>query len=120
MEKRNHRRFRIQPGVIGVLMPPWPQSTTVGEILDMSAAGLALRYVGDDEGSATNRFELSITCPHSNFYLPKLPVRVVSDFDMEQPPSNSMAPRRTCLKFELLTPDQESHVEKCIVKYRNR
>ena len=81
VERRKHKRFRVKPGAVAVLPPRWPYSTPVGDILDISTSGLALRYVTDEVRSGIPS-DLTIVCASPGFYLRRVPVKAVSDFEI--------------------------------------
>jgi hypothetical protein len=110
VERRKHKRFRVKPGAVAVLTPRWPHSTPVGDILDISTSGLALRYVTDEVRSSIPS-ELSIVCTNPGFYLRQVPVNAVSDFEMARTTFASMVPRRLGLQFGELMPGQVSQLE---------
>jgi len=112
-EKRNHRRFRIKPGVIGIILPPWPHSTTIGEVLDLSTEGLGLQYLGN-ETCAANCLEVSILSTKPQIFLERCPVKTVSNLNVEQTPFKRMRLRRAGFEFDRLTSEQKSHLEACI------
>ena len=116
LERRQHKRFRVQPGRVAVLTPRWPQSTIVGDILDISERGLALRYVAD-EAPSNRSSHLTIVSAKPNFHLGKLPFKTVSDFEIAKAPFSSMAPRRLSLQFGELTQDQTARLEHFITTH---
>lgn len=116
-ERRKHKRFRVQPGRVAVLTPRWPHSTIVGDILDISERGLALRYVADEAPSNRSSADLTIVSAKPSFHLRKLPFRTVSDFEIAKVPFSSMAPRRLSLQFEELTQHQASRLEHFITTH---
>ncbi len=109
-ERRKHKRFQVQPGRVAVLTPRWPHSTIVGDILDISRHGLALRYVAD-EAPSNRSSDLTIVSAKPSFHLRKLPFKTVSDFEIAKVPFSSMAPRRLGLQFGDLTQEQASRLE---------
>jgi hypothetical protein len=116
VERREHKRFQVQPGRVAVLTPRWPHSTIVGDILDISKRGLALRYVADEAPSNTSS-DLTIVSAKPSFHLGKLPFKTVSDFEIAKAPFSSMAPRRLSLQFGELTQDQTARLEHFITTH---
>jgi len=110
VERRKHKRFRVKPGAVAVLVPRWPCFTPVGDILDISTSGLALRYVTDEARSSIPS-ELTIVCGNPGFYLRQVPVNAVSDVEMAKTTFSSMVPRRLGLQFGELMPGQVSQLE---------
>lgn len=110
VERRKHKRSRVKPCAVAVLTTRWPYSTPVGDILDISTSGLALRYVADEVRCGTPS-ELTIVCANPGFYLRRVPVKAVSDFEMAKTTFGSMVPRRLGLQFGDLTIGQMSKLE---------
>lgn len=116
VERRKHKRFRVKPGAVAVLTPRWPHSTPVGDILDISTGGLALRYV-TDEVPSSKPCELTIVCVNPGFYLGRVSVNAVSDFEMARTTFASMVPRRLGFQFGDLTADQKLDLDYFIQTY---
>ncbi|UCG79702.1 MAG: hypothetical protein JSV60_06880, partial [Desulfobacterales bacterium] len=90
-ERRKYKRFQVKPGVVAVLTPRWPHPTMVGDVLDISSNGLALRYIAD-EAPSDRLSELTLVSPEHRFRLAKLPIRAVSDFEIAKVPFSFAAP----------------------------
>ena len=89
----------------------------MGDILDISERGLALRYVADEAPSNRSSDDLTIISAKPSFDLRKLPFRTVSDFEIAKVPFSSMAPRRLSLQFGELTQHQASRLEHFITTH---
>ena len=109
-ERRKHKRFQAADGALAVLRPSWPHGTTMGQIIDISRGGLAVRYIAGEERS-NDSSELSIIFADHSFYLPKVPIETISDFEIAKMPFISMTPRRRGLQFGELTHHQMSELE---------
>jgi len=116
VERRKHERFQVEDGALAVLKPPWPHSTRLGQIIDISRGGLAFRCIASEERS-NGSCELSIIFADHGFYLNKLPINTISDFETAKMPFASMTPRRRSVQFEELTHDQMSKLEYFIQKH---
>ena len=78
VERRKHKRFKVQGSAFVVLgAPPWPHSTKVGQIIDMSMHGLAFSYIAD-EGQSNSSFELGIFLADNSFHLRQIPFETIS------------------------------------------
>ena len=112
--RRKHKRFKPQEGTFVSLPPP---SSKLGETLDISAGGLAFRYIdtGERIGEA---FELDIFLKDTDFYLEKVPAISVSDLDMAKEFQFSITKaRRHSVQFGDLTQSQTFHLEYFIRHY---
>jgi hypothetical protein len=123
-ERRKHPRFKVKEGVFAVLVP---DSSKLGEVVDISKDGFSFRYsdspfIDNDRGglaflyhdkkkSSYEMTELEIFLVDSDFYL-KVPCKVISDFDVtEKNSSNSITINRSGVQFKGLSPDQISGLE---------
>ncbi len=98
IERRQHKRLRLQGDGVALLKTPSSHSTIVGEIIDISADGVAFRYISGEE-PLNGSSELSLVSADHSFYLGNLPVETVSDIEMAKIPFGSVATRRRGLKF---------------------
>jgi hypothetical protein len=118
-ERRQHKRFQGEDGALAVLRPPWPHSTILGQIIDISMGGLAFRCIVG-EGWSYGSCELSIAFADHGFYLSRVPVKTVSDFEIARMPFASMAPRRRSVQFGEMTHKQVSHLKHFIQNHTMR
>jgi hypothetical protein len=109
-ERRKYKRFQAADGALAVLRPSWPHSATIGQIIDISRGGLAIRYIAGEERS-NDSSKLSIVFADHSFYLPKVPTKTISDLEIARMPFISMTPRRRSLQFDGLTRHQVSELE---------
>jgi hypothetical protein len=77
VERRKHRRFQPQEGAFVTLRLP---GSKLGEIIDISAGGLAFRYIDIGE-RPEGSFELDIFFKETAFHLEKVPAKSVSDLE---------------------------------------
>ena len=113
VDRRQKKRFKLKPGAVVLFVQDWPESTIVGNILDISPNGIAVQIVGD-ENLPESTWELGVAGTNPHFFLGKLPAKAVSDFAMAKIPFGSLVPRRLGLKFGPLTDDQTSNLESYI------
>ncbi len=71
-ERRQNERFSVKEGALAFL------GTTPGAIVDISNTGIAVHYVVFERELA-HTLELDIFFPENDFYLPGLPLQVVSE-----------------------------------------
>jgi len=111
LERRKHKRFKVQNGAFAVLgAPPWPHSTKVGQIIDMSMGGLAFSYIAEQEPS-NGSFELGIFLADNSFHLRKIAFETISDLETNGVPCSSITMRRSGVQFGELTPNQISQLK---------
>jgi len=110
-DRRKHRRFQLHDSAFVVFRAPWPHSTKVGQIIDISRQGLAFRYIAD-EGWSNGSSELEIVLANHSFYLDKVPFKTISDSKTDNDvPFSSIEMRRSVVQFGDLTPNQISQLE---------
>jgi len=103
-ERRKHKRFRVQNGGLAALCPEF---SIVGQIIDISAAGLAFRYVASEERSKESS-RLSILLTDGSFCFEKIPFEAVWDTPMPREFSFGAITLRRCgVQFGELTNGQK-------------
>ena len=103
MEQRKHRRFQVKDGTYAVLKY---KPAVMGEIMNMSKDGLAVQY-SNTEQHLSESFELDIFRTDNSFYIEKLQVKTISDFQVED--TSALGPKNTRqrgVQFEGLNPIQ--------------
>jgi hypothetical protein len=114
VERREHRRYQVHSGTYVALGPPYGK---VGPMIDISLGGLSFQYVAGKE--RTNESHINIFLTDANFYLEKVPIKTILDFEIaDKLPPSSVATRRCGLRFEDLTHDQAFKLDFFIQNYR--
>ena len=106
VERRKHKRFRAPPGAYAIHGPFF---TTRTQIVNICRDGLAFRYIGRAD-THTGPQELDILFAEGSFYLPKVPVKTVSDGIAKEKPFDSIPMRQRGMQFGELTQDQLSQL----------
>lgn len=112
IERRKHRRFRVQNGSFAVLSP---SDTKVGRLMDISISGLAFHYVGVKERMIEST-QLSIFSGDCSFYLYRVPCKTICDL-RPYPSSGPISVRRCSVQFGELTENQMSRLKRFIRDY---
>ena len=107
VERRGHSRFRAENGATAVFRRPWPRSSTLGQIIDISMGGLAFRYIADMVRSRGS-YELEIVWGDCSCRLDKIPFQTISDCEIDRKPSLNLVTRRCAMQFMDLTDKQKS------------
>ena len=114
VERRQLRRYKVKQGAFAAMMPV---SNKLGQIVDLGKGGLAFLYIHIDNGNNEGA-ELDIFVSNKEFYLPKLPVRQVSDVLVPNKiPNNPIVIRRRGVQFKELTSEQTSELDAFIQRY---
>lgn len=113
IENRKNKRVRIKDDFLWLL---GPGTSELGQIIDISAEGLAFHYI-DEEETADKAFELVIIFDKIT-NMGKVRFDTISDYLVED--SIDPAPvkmRRRGVKFVNLTREQKSTLANLMVKY---
>jgi hypothetical protein len=90
IERRKHRRFKVKGKAFAVSAPDYKN---LGQIKDISKGGLTCQFI--ENGDQTkNSIEIEIFSAVGDFYMKKLPVRTVLDFEVEKTGSSNTFPMR--------------------------
>jgi len=116
-EQRQFARFQV-PGLsaYAVVRGNWPRPPVMGDIIDIGSGGLSFRYTGEKKQSIQSS-ELDILLTDGSFYLNKVPLKKVSEVEIDADPSFGILTRRCCVQFGDLTDDQESDLRYFIRSY---
>ena len=108
------KRYKVKEGAFAALMP---DSTKLGQILDMGKGGLSFLYI--DTGETTDGSTvLDVFLVDKGFYLSKLPVKIVSDVLVPNKiPINPIVMRRQGVQFGELTSEQTLSIQTFIRDY---
>lgn len=105
-ERRRHKRFIVKDDALVFL------GKETGAILDISKGGLSVRYTVLEKDPSPLPPHLDIFFARSGFYLPCLPVFLVSE-TQTRPNSifSSLRVKRLSMKFGPLSSDQQARLE---------
>jgi hypothetical protein len=107
VERRKHRRFRVQEGAYVILSP---SDTGAGRLKNISMGGLMFEYVSV-KAPSINATELEIFVTDSLFRLHQIPCQSVWDLPIYKSPTFSLQKRRCGVQFGDLSPHQLSRLE---------
>jgi hypothetical protein len=103
VERRKQKRFRAKKGAFAVLKN---HRIKLGQILDISRGGLALKYIAD-LGRPNGEIELEIFTEDRAFHLEHIPIINISDVVIENAlPITPFIVRRRGVQFGSLTSQQ--------------
>ena len=113
VERRQHKRFQSPKGVfIGV----GPHDAEVGRLRNISMDGLAFRYLGIEKELSGSYVDIFMTS--GDFYLGKIPIKIISDVRVVSTTSSDAFTLRECwVKFKDLTPQQKAKLKEFIEKH---
>ena len=107
-ERRTYPRFKVKDGAYAALTP---DSTIMGQIVDISRGGLCFRYIVHRE-QAFESIATHIFVGDNGFYLEKMPYKIVEDEQFDNGSSfSSIAMRQRRIQFFDLTPNQLAQLD---------
>ncbi len=96
-EQRKHKRFQVKDGAYTVLRY---KPVKMGKIINMSRDGLAVYYPSDGQQMTSETSELDIFIIDSYYYIEKIQVKTISDFELaDKHPFSSKKIRQRCFQF---------------------
>jgi len=114
IERRKHKRFKVKGGAFAVSTS---DCKNLGQIKDISKGGLAFQFIENGE-QAKGSIEIEIFSTVGDFYLKKLPVKTVLDFEVDNTvSSNSMPMRQWSMQFVELNYFQKLLLDFFLQKY---
>ena len=104
IERRQRQRFKATEMAFAALVN---HNSKLGQIKDISTAGLSFRYI-EDPGQTDDARELKIIIGQRGLYLDKIPFRKIFDFEIDSEYSfSSIKMRQIGLQFGELSTEQE-------------
>jgi hypothetical protein len=107
VERRKHKRFRVQDGAFVILSP---SDTGAGRLKNISLGGLMFEYV-TVKAPSIDATELEIFLTDSLFRLHQVPCQSVWDLPVYKSSSFSLQKRQCGVQFGELSPHQVSRLE---------
>jgi hypothetical protein len=113
IEKRSHKRIQIRNDAFAIIKPR--SDRLLVSIENLSEGGVAFRYISDSTWSVDT---LDIMLIDDNFFLEKLDVKAVSDFELTDTSLvRNIKMRMQCLKFVSLSSFQQERLKEFIRLY---
>ena len=96
VEKRSHNRLQAIDGVYAIIKY---KPILFGQIINISKDGMAVHYSSNGQ-QLSESSELDIFIIDSNFYIEKIQIKIISDFEIaDKFPSSSQKIRQRCFQF---------------------
>jgi hypothetical protein len=107
-DRRIYPRFKVNDGAYAALSP---DSTIMGQIVDISRGGLCFRYIVHRE-QAFESVATHIFVGDNGFYLEKMPYKIVEDEQIDNGSSfSSIIMRQRRVYFSNLNPNQLAQLD---------
>jgi hypothetical protein len=96
VEKRSHNRLEVKDGVHAIINY---KPTIFAQIINISKDGMAVRYTSNGKQLSVPS-ELDIFIMDSNFYIEKIQIKIISDFEIGDTSSfSSQTNWQRCFQF---------------------
>ena len=113
-EMRKYRRHRTDGSALVVFSTPTHEFICLGQILDISRGGLAIRYLAlDEQTKGATQLEI-FGAVDSNVHIGKLPCKVIYDIELIGESSGMLKMRRCGVKFGELSKRQAAEIKSFI------
>jgi hypothetical protein len=117
IERRKHKRFKAKKGAFVVLSSDYNK---MGQIKNIGKGGLSFLYYGAGEKS-NGSAEVEIFSTVDDFYLKKLPVRIVSDLVQgNKDSSSSISMQQLSVRFGELIFNQKFLLDYFLKRYTQK
>jgi tRNA/tmRNA/rRNA uracil-C5-methylase (TrmA/RlmC/RlmD family) len=108
VEKRSHNRFQAKDGVYAIINY---KPVIFGQIINISKDGMAVRYSSNGQQSSVSS-ELDVFIMDSNFYIEKIQIKIVSDFEVGgKSLLSSQTNRQRCFQFGRMKSSQHFQLD---------
>ena len=117
IEKRSYNRLQAEDGVYAIIKY---KPTILGQIINISKDGMAVRY--SSKGQKLNdSSELDIFIIDSHFYIEKIQIKIISDFEIADKFSfSSQKDRQRCFQFGEMKASQLFQLDYLLQHYTNK
>jgi len=114
VEKRRHHRLQTIDGIYAIINY---KPTIFGQIINISKDGMAVRY--SSNGRQLNvPSESDVFIIDSNFYIEKIQIKIVSDFEIgDKFPFSSQKNRQRCFQFRQMKSSQHFQLDYLLQNY---
>jgi len=114
VEKRRHHRLQTIDGIYAIINY---KPTIFGQMINISKDGMAVRY--SSNGQQLNMpSESDVFIIDSNFYIEKIQIKIVSDFEIgDKLPFSSQKNRQRCFQFGKMKSTQHFQLDYLLQNY---
>jgi hypothetical protein len=114
IERREHKRFRVQEGVYALLKN---NSSKLGQIKNISRGGVAFSYIDDGE-QMHESFKVDIFISEIGYCLKDVPSKKISDLHLDNRlPFSTFSIRQAGIQFSELNHSQLSQLDNLMRDY---
>lgn len=117
IEKRSHNRLKAKDGLYAIINY---KPTIFGQIINISIDGMAVRYSSNGKWLSVPS-ELDIFMMDSNFYIEKIQIKIISDFETgDKSPFCSQKNRQRCCQFGQMKSSQHFQLNYLLQNYTKK
>ena len=114
VEKRSHNRLQVKDGVYAIINY---KPTIFGQIINISKDGMAVCYSSNGQQLSVPS-ELDVFIMDSNFYIEKIQIKIISDFEIGDKSSfSSQKNRQRCFQFGEMMSSQHFQLDYLLQNY---
>ena len=114
VEKRSFKRLQAEDDVYAIIKY---KPTIFGQIINISKDGMAVRYSSNGQ-QLSDSSELDIFKRDSHFYIEKIPIETISDFEIFD--SSSQEDRQRCFQFGKMKATQLFQLDYLLQNYTKK
>ncbi|CAB5083455.1 hypothetical protein D3OALGA1CA_2758 [Olavius algarvensis associated proteobacterium Delta 3] len=107
-DRRKFPRYAVEEGAIIIYDQPTDQE--IGVVIDLSLDGLAFEYF-DIGASIPKEGEMNLLVWDYDFYIKKIPYRIVSNFGLETDAHSPIPIARCSVRFVTLSPEKQQEIQ---------
>ena len=116
IEKRSRNRLQVKNGLYAIINY---KPAIFGQIINISKDGMAVRYSTNGQQPSVSS-ELDIFIMDSNFYIEKIQVNIISDFEIgNKSHLGSQKNRQRCFQFKEMKSSQYFQLDYLLQNYTN-
>ncbi len=112
-DRREHPRYRVSNEALAILKP---HPIKLGQIINISEGGLAFQYLGENKIDC-KYVELDIFVSKNGKQFNAFPFSKVRDFQISSRYEESTPIRQLCVKFDVLSIEQQSLLKNFISEF---
>lgn len=117
IEKRSHNRLRVKDGLYAIINY---KPAIFGQIVNISKDGMAVHYLSNGQQPKVSS-ELDIFIMDSNFYIEKIQINIISDFEIDdKSPFGFQKNRQRCFQFREMKSSQHFQLDYLLQNYTKK
>ena len=117
IEKRSRNRLQVKNGLYAIINY---KPAIFGQIVNISKDGMAVHYLSNGQQPKVSS-ELDIFIMDSNFYIEKIQINIISDFEIDdKSPFGFQKNRQRCFQFREMKSSQHFQLDYLLQNYTKK